>query len=92
VVLGACLVGVAVGHLLRGADEAAELADTETMTITGSSLVAAAGLSSRLADVLDLDTSDLLVHGLLAFGTATALTYFAESLGGLLPGLDRSSG
>ena len=87
--LGATLLGVALGHVLRARarPQPASQEAEATAAMSVPALVAAAGLSGRIGDAVGLDGDDLPVRIGLAVATGAALTYFADSLAQMAPGL-----
>ena len=89
VIIGAGLLGVAVGHFLKSRREPENqpAAKVEPQTVTVPSLLAAAGLSRQLSDRLHVADDDLWRRAGLTFATSAALTFFSDSVSRFLPGV-----
>lgn len=87
VMIGAGLLGVAVGHFLksRQAPEGPPAAKAELQAVTLPSLLAASGLSHRLGDRLHVADDETWQRAALTFATSAALIYFSDHLGRFLP-------
>ncbi len=88
VVMGAAVLGVAIGHALRSRAEPQERESggrAEPPAMIVPSVIGSMAVSKRVATTLPIEADEVVVHAAVAAAVGAALAYFSHGLGRLGP-------